>query len=60
MSMRDIKVGESPEGSQAGKEDTPSGWKRLIDGEIERGQVPARWIINGIFKDATGVNLGII
>lgn len=47
MSLRGIKVGESPEGSQAGKEGTPGVWMRLHDDAAPGGKVPARWIISG-------------
>ena len=60
MSMRAIEVGESPEGSQAGKEDTPSVWKRLVYDAMARGQVPTRWVINGIFNLSEPYNSGII
>ena len=60
VSMQARKVGESPEVSQAGKEDTPSGWKRLMYDAMARGQVSTRWIIIRIFKHGEQVNLGII
>ena len=37
VSMQAIKVGESPEGSQGGKEGTPSAWMQLIDDAMPRG-----------------------
>ena len=60
VSMQAIKVGESLEGSQVGKEGTPSVWMRFIYDAMARGQVPTRWIIIGIFKHPAEVNLGII
>ena len=48
MSMQGIKVGESPEGSQVGKEDTPSVWMQLAHDAMARGQVPTQWITTGI------------
>ena len=60
VSMQARKVGESPEGSHAGMEGTPSVWKRLVYDAMARGQVPTRWIIIGIFKLSKQVNLGIV
>ena len=60
MSMQAIKVGESPEGSQAGKEGTPSICMRLIHEAMPRGEVPTRWINIEIIKHGAEVNLGII
>ena len=40
MSMQGIKVGESPEGSQVGKEETPSVWIQLAHDAMARGRVP--------------------
>ena len=37
MSMQGIKVGESPEGSQVGKEETPSVWMQLAHDAMARG-----------------------
>ena len=37
MSMQGIKVGESPEGSQVGKEDTASLWMPLAHDAMARG-----------------------
>ena len=44
VSMWGIKVGESPESSQAGKERTPSVWMRLHHDGMARVEVPGRWI----------------
>ena len=60
VSMQGVEVGESLEVSQAGKEDTPSGWKQLMYDAMARGQVPTRWIIIGIFKHPEQADLGII
>ena len=60
VSMQARKVGESPEGSQAGKEGTPSVWERLVYDAMAKGQVPTRWIIIGIFNLSEPYNSGII
>ena len=60
MSMQGIRVGESPEGSQVGKEDTPSVWMQLAYDAMARGQVPTRWMIIEIIQTAVQVDLGII
>ena len=60
MSMQGIKVGESPEGSQVGKKETPSVWMQLAHDAMARGQVPTQWITIGHFKPSEQTNLGII
>ena len=50
VSMQAIKVGESSEGGQVRKEATQSVFTRFMYDGMAGGQVPARWIIIGIFK----------
>ena len=59
LSMRGIKVGESPEGSQTGKEGTPSVWMGLAHDGMARAQVPTRWMIIEPIKPRLQVDLGI-